>query len=126
MATLRSAAAIDSPRIAFARSRDFAVGALELDQRLVWVAVVGRRSRPAQPSAVSPPAFATAHVTPLPRSGYELFRADAADAGEPLERYRGGPATLLPLAMMNMLDGGVHADNPVHGGHRGAPHCAAG
>jgi hypothetical protein len=30
--------------------------------------------------------------------------------------------------MMNMLDGGVHADNPVdvRGGHRGAPQCAAG
>ena len=85
MATLRSAAAIETPRIAFARSRDFAVGALELGQRLVWVAVVGRRSRPRAASAVSPPAFATAYVTPLPRSGCELFRATAADAGEPLE-----------------------------------------
>jgi enolase len=41
-------------------------------------------------------------------------RAAAADAGEPLWRYLGGPdASLLPVPTMNVLNGGVHADNPV-------------
>lgn len=41
-------------------------------------------------------------------------RAAAADAGEPLWRYLGGAeATLLPVPTMNVLNGGVHADNPV-------------
>ena len=41
-------------------------------------------------------------------------RAAAADAGEPLWRYLGGEdASLLPVPTMNVLNGGVHADNPV-------------
>jgi enolase len=41
-------------------------------------------------------------------------RAAAADAGEPLWRYLNGTeATLLPVPTMNVLNGGVHADNPV-------------
>ncbi|HUO69265.1 MAG TPA: phosphopyruvate hydratase [Solirubrobacteraceae bacterium] len=41
-------------------------------------------------------------------------RAAAADAGAPLWRYLGGPdANLLPIPCMNVLNGGVHADNPV-------------
>ncbi len=41
-------------------------------------------------------------------------RAAAADAAQPLWRYLGGAeATLLPVPMMNVLNGGVHADNPV-------------
>ena len=41
-------------------------------------------------------------------------RAAAADAGEPLWRYLGGAdADLLPVPTMNVLNGGVHADNPV-------------
>jgi enolase len=41
-------------------------------------------------------------------------RAAAADAGEPLWRYLGGEAAVtLPTPMMNVLNGGVHADNPV-------------
>ena len=41
-------------------------------------------------------------------------RAAAADASEPLWRYLGGAeATLLPVPTMNVLNGGVHADNPV-------------
>jgi enolase 1/2/3 len=41
-------------------------------------------------------------------------RAAAAEAGEPLWRYLGGPdANLLPIPCMNVLNGGVHADNPV-------------
>ena len=32
----------------------------------------------------------------------------------PLYRYLGGPeANLLPVPMMNILNGGVHADNPI-------------
>jgi enolase len=41
-------------------------------------------------------------------------RAAAANAGEPLWRYLGGAdACLLPVPTMNVLNGGVHADNPV-------------
>jgi enolase len=41
-------------------------------------------------------------------------RAAAADADEPLWRYLGGAdANLLPVPTMNVLNGGVHADNPV-------------
>ena len=41
-------------------------------------------------------------------------RAAAADASEPLWRYLGGDdPSLLPVPMMNVLNGGVHADNPV-------------
>ena len=41
-------------------------------------------------------------------------RAAAADADEPLWRYLGGEdAGLLPVPTMNVLNGGVHADNPV-------------
>jgi enolase len=43
-----------------------------------------------------------------------VARAAAADASEPLWRYLGGAdAALLPVPMMNVLNGGVHADNPV-------------
>jgi enolase len=41
-------------------------------------------------------------------------RAAADDAGHPLWRYLGGPeADLLPVPCMNVLNGGVHADNPI-------------
>ncbi|MEZ4415023.1 MAG: phosphopyruvate hydratase [Gemmatimonadota bacterium] len=41
-------------------------------------------------------------------------RAAAAAAGQPLYRYLGGPeATLLPVPMMNILNGGAHAPNNV-------------
>ncbi len=41
-------------------------------------------------------------------------RAAAADNGVPLWRYLGGDdAHVLPVPMMNVLNGGVHADNPV-------------
>ena len=41
-------------------------------------------------------------------------RAAAADAQQPLWRYLGGEdAHLLPVPTMNVLNGGVHADNPV-------------
>jgi enolase len=40
--------------------------------------------------------------------------AVASDNNEPLYRYLGGAgATLLPVPMMNILNGGVHADNPI-------------
>src|SRR5580765_8299501 len=39
-------------------------------------------------------------------------RAAAADRGVPLYAYLGGPgANLLPVPMMNILNGGAHADN---------------
>jgi enolase 1/2/3 len=41
-------------------------------------------------------------------------KAEAAAQGLPLYRYVGGPeATLLPVPMMNIVNGGVHADNPI-------------
>jgi enolase len=45
-------------------------------------------------------------------------RAAAADAGQPLyaylaELYGAGAATVLPVPMMNVLNGGAHADNSV-------------
>jgi enolase 1/2/3 len=41
-------------------------------------------------------------------------KAEAAARDEPLYRYIGGAeATLLPVPMMNIINGGVHADNPI-------------
>jgi enolase len=41
-------------------------------------------------------------------------QAAAAEAGQPLWRYLGGPdAHVLPVPMMNVLNGGAHADNSV-------------
>jgi enolase len=41
-------------------------------------------------------------------------KAAARDNNEPLYRYLGGAgATLLPVPMMNILNGGVHADNSI-------------
>jgi enolase len=43
-----------------------------------------------------------------------VAKAAAADVGLPLYRYIGGPnAHVLPVPMMNVLNGGVHADNNV-------------
>jgi enolase len=47
-----------------------------------------------------------------------VAKAAAADAEEPLYRYLadlygGGEATVLPVPMMNVLNGGAHADNSV-------------
>jgi enolase len=41
-------------------------------------------------------------------------KAAAADAGESLFRYLGGPrAATLPVPMMNVINGGAHADNSI-------------
>jgi enolase len=43
-----------------------------------------------------------------------VARAAAAEAGEPLYRFLGGAdANVLPVPMMNVLNGGAHADNAV-------------
>ncbi len=43
-----------------------------------------------------------------------VARATAASAREPLFRHLGGPtATILPVPMFNVLNGGAHADNSV-------------
>src|SRR3984893_17094320 len=41
-------------------------------------------------------------------------RASAVDIDQPLYRYVGGAhAHILPTPMMNIVNGGVHADNPI-------------
>ena len=43
-----------------------------------------------------------------------IARASADGLGTPLYRYLGGPmARVLPVPMMNILNGGEHADNPI-------------
>ncbi|WP_026783741.1 phosphopyruvate hydratase [Pleomorphomonas koreensis] len=43
-----------------------------------------------------------------------VAKAAAQAAGLPLYRYVGGPnAHILPVPMMNIVNGGVHADNPI-------------
>jgi enolase len=43
-----------------------------------------------------------------------VAKAAAAAANLPLYRYVGGPkANVLPVPMMNVINGGVHADNPI-------------
>ena len=43
-----------------------------------------------------------------------LAKAAAADLGVPLYRYVGGAfARILPVPMMNIINGGKHADNPI-------------
>jgi enolase len=43
-----------------------------------------------------------------------VAKASAAECGLPLYRYVGGSqAALLPVPMMNIVNGGVHADNPI-------------
>jgi enolase len=43
-----------------------------------------------------------------------VAKAAAAARGQPLYRYVGGTsARLLPVPMMNIINGGVHADNPI-------------
>jgi enolase len=43
-----------------------------------------------------------------------VARAAAVDAGLPLYRYIGGSAAhVLPVPMMNIVNGGAHADNPI-------------
>ena len=43
-----------------------------------------------------------------------VAKAAAADAGMPLYRYVGGAfARVLPVPMMNIVNGGQHADNPI-------------
>ncbi|MBI3676505.1 MAG: phosphopyruvate hydratase [Proteobacteria bacterium] len=43
-----------------------------------------------------------------------VAKAAAQSANLPLYRYVGGPnARLLPVPMMNIINGGVHADNPI-------------
>src|SRR5712672_433360 len=43
-----------------------------------------------------------------------VAKAAAAASGQPLYRYVGGSsARLLPTPMMNIVNGGVHADNPI-------------
>ena len=43
-----------------------------------------------------------------------VAKAAAEDVGLPLYRYVGGrQARVLPVPMMNIINGGAHADNPI-------------
>lgn len=43
-----------------------------------------------------------------------VAKAEAVSLGQPLFRYVGGPsARVLPVPMMNIVNGGEHADNPI-------------
>jgi len=43
-----------------------------------------------------------------------VAKAAAMDAGQPLYRYVGGSqASVLPVPLMNIINGGAHADNPI-------------
>ncbi|HUG62093.1 MAG TPA: phosphopyruvate hydratase [Methylomirabilota bacterium] len=43
-----------------------------------------------------------------------IAKASAESSGLPLYRYVGGPnARILPVPMMNIINGGAHADNPI-------------
>src|SRR5204863_1627987 len=43
-----------------------------------------------------------------------VAKAAAETCGQPLYRYVGGTAArTLPVPMMNIINGGVHADNPI-------------
>ena len=43
-----------------------------------------------------------------------VAKAAAEASGLPLYRYLGGPsAHVLPVPMMNIINGGAHADNPI-------------
>jgi enolase len=43
-----------------------------------------------------------------------VAKAEAASLDQPLFRYLGGPAArILPVPMMNIVNGGQHADNPI-------------
>jgi enolase len=42
-----------------------------------------------------------------------VAKAAAMLRGLPLYRYVGGPAHVLPVPMMNIINGGAHADNPI-------------
>ncbi|MGL4404236.1 MAG: phosphopyruvate hydratase, partial [Notoacmeibacter sp.] len=43
-----------------------------------------------------------------------VAKAAAEASGLPLHRYVGGPsARVLPVPMMNIINGGMHADNPI-------------
>ncbi len=43
-----------------------------------------------------------------------VAKAAASELALPLYRYIGGAArTLLPVPMMNIVNGGAHADNPI-------------
>ena len=59
-----------------------------------------------------------------------IAKAAAAAANVPLYRYVGGPAArVLPVPLMNIVNGGVHADNPIDFQEfmivpAGAPHFA--
>src|SRR4051794_6791784 len=51
---------------------------------------------------------------PIPRGAPAVAKAAAQARGLPLYRYVGGTAArLLPVPMMNIINGGVHADNPI-------------
>ena len=78
----------------------------------------GQRAAADRPAADRPRRdagqVAASAPTPSSASSLAVARAAADSAGLPLFRYVGGPsAHLLPVPMMNILNGGAHADSNV-------------
>ena len=70
--------------------------------------VRGPLRRTVRPVQVFPPR------APRPACRRALFQNAAEAAGLPLYRYVGGTsARVLPVPMMNIVNGGAHADNPI-------------
>ena len=94
---LKAVANVDGPIRKALRGRD-AREQQEIDARLVALDGTENKSRLGA-NALLAVSMATAH-------------AAAADAGQPLWRYlAGGRRPLMPVPMMNVINGGAHADN---------------
>ena len=94
---LKAVANVDGPIRTALRGRD-AREQQEIDARLVALDGTENKSRLGA-NALLAVSMATAH-------------AAAADAGQPLWRYlAGGRRPLMPVPMMNVINGGAHADN---------------
>ena len=85
--------------------RDVIVGMEAADQRLVDIAMIDLDGTPNKERL---------GANAILGVSLAVAKAAAEDAGLPLYRYVGGAgAHVLPIPLMNILNGGAHADNPV-------------
>ncbi|HCM83821.1 MAG TPA: phosphopyruvate hydratase, partial [Rhodospirillaceae bacterium] len=84
---------------------DALIGALALDQREIDQAMIDLDGK-ANKGRLGANAILGVSLA--------VAKAAADETGQPLYRYLGGAnAHLLPVPMMNILNGGAHADNPI-------------